>query len=514
MNEIRPWVVSLRPLACLLGFLVCLASWGVAYSRIDLIALYSSLECFWFLCATMEINDWFDRYHDAEKNPPKDFVLNHERAFLRFTIACWGIEACLITLMFSIDYRLGLLALCRGIFGIFYSRTRRIPYLAATTVALASALCTVTPAMVGGPNHAMWVFLAATAMVIFARENYKDIEDFEADSATGYKATIAATKGPNVARIAGRLSLVFGSLIFLVMPLAILPKPAAWSGLLCLAAMSSSAYLVATSEKKAKNLLDGGMASFLLVLNSSYWLLMLMGPVRELTIRPLYFVITFTALIGAMLAKPKHVSALVLQGLDSGQERLTEIAQSRMLWPAMYGLFWLVVFTCRLLSSQAVSEVDLRDPLLTASSLTLGLVTIVVARPPHVRAGVRTYGYTVIERLSIGVVIGFFFMVCHLVGLPIKVVAFLLPLTAILSRELEALCQLLRGYGCVFGIITGIAIVQGITFALANILPVYILIVALYYLWRWRRRTPIYVPRRGKIRRLMLRVFVPEEAQA
>jgi len=514
MERILPWVISLRPLACLLGFFVCLASWGVAYSRIDLIALYSSLECFWFLCATMEINDWFDRHHDAGKNPPKDFALRHERAFLWFSVACWGIEVCLIALMFSIDCRLGLLALCRGVFGIFYSWTRRIPYLAAITVALASALCTVTPAMVGGPNHGMWVFLAATAMVIFARENYKDIEDFQADYVTRYKATIAAIKGPNVARIAGRLSLVFGGLIFLAMPLTILPEPAAWGGLFCLSLMSISAYVIATSNKKAKKLLDGGMAAFLLVLNSSYWLLMLMSPVHGLAIRPLYFVIAFITLTGVILAKPRHISALVLQGLDGGKERLANIAQNKALWPTMYGLFWLVVFICRLLSSRVGGPVGLVDSLTTASLLTVILIAIVITRPPHVRVGVRTYGYTVIERLSIGIVIGFFFAVCHLVGLPIKVVAFVIPLISIVQNKLEVLCWLLRGYGCVIGIITGIAIVEGIAFALINILPVYGLIVALYYLWRWHRRFPVYVPRRGKIRQLMLRVFVPEEVQA
>ena len=454
----------------------------------------------------MVINNWFDRHHDAfEKIPNNDFALKHERAYLLYTIACWAMEIVFVSLLYQVDIRLGVLATVRAIAGFLYSWTRKVFALSAVVTATMSALCSATPATVGGTNYGMWTFLVATTCAIFAWENLKDVQDFSGDAADGYKRTIAAVKGPNIARLVARYSMVFASLVFLAMPLTILPAPAGGGGIVCLAAISFAAYIV-FNAREAKRLMGSGMAVFLILLNSSYWLLMTIEPVHHLALSTEFCVFVFSLLLGLMLAKPKLVSELVAKGIDDGSERLEKIRQGWLLWPIMYLAYWSIIFICRL-----VCRGGINCSIATALTSTLVLMILVIARPAHIHVPGRSHGYTVIERHSIGIVIGFFFVVCDLIGLPIPIVAFLLPFLTIVEFRLEPICRLLRSYGCWWGIIVGIAIVKGISFALINILPVYLAIVFIYFLWRWLHKIPVYIPK-SKLGFLMLKFgFTPEE---
>lgn len=514
MRKLLAWVAPLRPAACLLGFFISMGSWGIAYREVSLIAFLSSFECFWFLCSTMVINNWIDRFHDAyEKDPPNNFALTNKGGFLIYTITCWIVEAGLIFLMFYINVNLGILSLARALMGFFYSWSRKVPYLPAIMVGIASALGGVTPAAIKGTNHTMWVFLFAGAFVLHGWENAKDVKDWLADRVSGYKATAAAVKGPNVARLIARISVGFGALVFLSMPLSKLPAPTAWVSLCSLSLFSIAAFIVMTKLKLMKVMVGIGMGILVLALNASYWLLMATTPIGRFTVNRIWCYWAFVVLILFALAKPEAVSALVRSGVDNGKEGLGKLKQGTLLWPVMYLLFWLVVFVSRLLWQQLPIGFAMMDPWLTATALAVMLIGLVTLRPPHLSVEGRSYGYTMIERMSAGMVIGFFFTICQLVGLPLMVVAFALPLISILHPRLETLCHLLRSYGCVLGIITGVAIVKGIVFSLANILPAYLAIVAIYYIWRALCKIPVYIPRAG-VGRWMGRFFVGEEASA
>jgi len=506
------WIKPMRPAACLSAFFGTLASWGIAYHTINGLSIWTSFGCFWTAVCTMVVNNWCDRYHDLMKDPPEDFAWKNARIYFWYMLGCLALECLIILHLFGLNQFIGALVVFQVILGLSYSIARKVTCLSAIIVAVTSALCTVTPAMVGKPNHAMWCFLVGTMSIIFAREQYKDIQDFEADHATGYKKTIASTKGPNVAKTIARLSLVFGSLLFLTMPLTVLPKPAALSGIICLSALSLSAYVVANSFKEAKKLLDSGFASFILMLNWSYWLLMIMEPARRIALDPISCNIILGICLILAYTKPDIITRFVKNGLDNGKEHLPSITQGRLLWPMMYLLFWLTMFAARVIATQELTLTHISDPLSTATILTAVLISIVIFRPPHIRVENRSYGYTVIERMSIGIVIGFFFTVYDLLGLPLTVTGFAIPLLSIVQPELEPLCLLLRSRGGLLGMFASVAIIKGFIFTLVHIAPVYISIVAIYYIWRRLQGIPVFVPR-SLLGDLMLRLgFTPEGA--
>ncbi len=126
VRKLLPWIESTRPLSCAFGFFLSLASWAIAYHTISWLAVFSSIECYWYMAATMVMNAWFDRYHDVKKPIPVDFVLKNEKSYRRFTIACWLIEIIFIVCLFSINSGLGILAIARSLIGFFYGWTRKV----------------------------------------------------------------------------------------------------------------------------------------------------------------------------------------------------------------------------------------------------------------------------------------------------------------------------------------------------------------------------------------------------
>lgn len=513
------WIKPLRPIASFSGFMTSLASFGLALGRIDAVALFASLECFMFLCATMVINNYIDRNHDALKNPPNDFALRNERKFLWFTIAYWTVDGIMIIGLYIIDWRLAALAFGRALLGIFYSWTRVIPCLSMISVSLACALCAATPAALGCSNHAVWVMAFSTLFAIGAREGHKDVIDFEVDRQDGWKKTVATTWGPNVAKLVTRAILVFAAIILVSLPITNLPLPCAWGAVICISLLSISAFLVqGPGFDLSKKLVDVGVAGQLLTFNASYWVLYYLSPVRTMAFG-------HTALTGLVLVtivyiwltkqwSLKKLAEVIESGLDHCEEKI-KVRQGPLLWPVMYFLFFLVIALCRYICSyNAIAKGDastVRESLLAGSIVTLWLLALVCSRIPHQRVGGRSRGYTIIERMTAGLVIGYFFGVLDRMGIHLLLVALAIPTCSILIEDLRPVEHLLKSYGCYHGIITGAAIMVGIDYASLWISISYPIIVALYYLWHRAKDIPVYIPENAPITPWMKRNFVSED---
>ena len=497
MKKYWLWFIQIRPLSCSYAFFASLGCWGAGYFTINSLAIITSLECFWVTAATMVMNNYIDRKHDEGKN--SEFYLlasKNEHTYLLFTTGCWLTEVIFVVYLFTVNRMLGYVALGRAVVGFTYSWTRHIPCMPLIFIAMFMGSTGASPLANGNPNHVMWVILAGIFFSMLSRECYKDIEDHEID--LGYKKTIATTWGTNNARLIARSSQVFSCLLFLSIPLLRLPIPAAWGGLLCLSMVCLAAFMVVNNIPRSKSLLDTGIGAFIIVLGVCYWL-SIIRPAGQMVLSWPFLAMAFMVFLAASYLWPEPIRKFIAQGIDTGKENVGKRQQSWLMWPMMWHIYTFVILACTLICGQIRHGGDPIEALKTSAVATGILLLLVVSKIPHFRTPGRSRGYTIIERHTVGLVIGFFFAAMNMFGLPLEFVAVAIPLVSIINPKMEPLCHLLRSYGCWFGIIVGVAIVYGIDFSLHHIMPAYGIVVAFYFAWRGIKRIGVYIPKNTPI---------------
>lgn len=522
MNNLLEWIKPLRLLPSLTGFLTSMASFALTMHRVDSMTLAFSLDCFISMCATMWHNNYIDRYHDAQKNPPNDFALRKGRAYLYCDIFWWTLELVMLyTLLHYFGLSLFLMALIRSSIGFTYSWMRRVPLLPMIALVTVFVTGAITPAVLSMADRAAIIFSVVGALVICARECPKDIEDCEADLADGWKSTLATIWSKTICSLVGRVIIVIASLLFVSMRLTVLPCVGVYGALASLCLFVAGAYwIVGPYVQKSKLMIDLGIASMLLTLNSSYIGLYYLPPIRSISapfvVIPAFFALATWAIFtkrGNLLVK---FAKLIASGADNGEETFKGKPINAFSWLLMFGLFYLVTVSCRIIGI-AGAQICRIDPIVMNRSvhesliLIFCLVLLVVVRIPHYSIPGRTRGYTVIERMTIGLVIGTVCIILLEKGLPAFYFYLVVPMVTIVRDELKPLRDILKSYGCLLGIIASVAVFKGTSYAFGQIMPAYFIVVASYFLKYHKRGLPVYFPTSLPwLCRLMSRYFVQE----
>jgi len=269
-NNLSEWIKPLRILPCLSGFLGVISCWGIIINRINQIALYSSLECFWVLMSIMLINNYVDRHHDAKKNPPNNFALQNENIFFWYVTIFWIIECFFILLLSRISTSLALLASTRAVIGFSYSWARKIPLAPGVLVPATYVLCLITPVLFGKTSFILWLFILSIAFILYSYEIIKDIEDEATDRINNYKWTIAARWGNSKAKDITRFTLTCAALVLLMFSGFSYSKLQSLGSLLYACLLLLSALRIKSHLVSSKKLVQVGMACFLLVMVLSY----------------------------------------------------------------------------------------------------------------------------------------------------------------------------------------------------------------------------------------------------
>ncbi len=518
MKNLIEWIKAIRPLASLTGFITSMASFALTYHYVGTVALLFSIDCFSSMAATMAMNDFMDRDYDKLKG--KTFAYDNPKIFRRFVICLWIIELISIFGQFLIDWRLGCLTLLRAILGFTYSWTRHIPLLPLIMIGLVVFTGAITPAILSSANLVALSFSIAILLLIVGRDcGHKDVTDYNQDLSSGGKYTIATIWGPNIAGLAARVMIVIALLILISIPLAVLPKVGAIGAMISMSLFGFSAYLIQGKYfPKSKLLLDGGIALLLLTINSSYWSLYYLPPLRSIDLSQILQLVAIVATIMSIFickSSIKILANIIESGIDHGEESLQKRGQSRYLWPIMYFLFWLVTVSCRTFAISkanwaAINLQSLKVAMSESTIVSLILIGLITSQIPHIQAKNRSRGYTIIERMIIGLLIGFFCGWLACMGLKPYWMAIGLPLVSIYRPELQQLRDLIKSYGCIFGIFTAVMILDGISYSLHYIAPSYLFIVAIYFFRCYKYRLPVYIPNIRYLRKYMSKIFVKE----
>lgn len=518
MKNLIEWIKPLRVLPSLTGFMTSMAAFALTLHHLDPMVWLFSIDCFTCMCATMVINNYIDRYHDVLKG--NTFAFDHAKAFLRFTVACWLVEAVMLTILFTYDWRLGTLALFRALIGFTYSWMRKLPLVPIISLAAVFVTGAITPAILAWPDRIALMFSIVGAFVITARECHKDMEDCEADRQDGWKTTIATIWGNLVAALVGRILILVSLLVFVSMPLTGLPHIGIYGAIISAYLYAIGAYWIVGNPAKSKLIVDMGIALMLITINSSYWHLYHLPPIRTLQVPQIICPLYLIAAIWVMTTSRRDIllrlANWIKRGADQGLARPEIRNQSLWLWPICYGLFFLISFTCRALALTGIGSDSLSWSMVTRATfesllLTGVLIMMVTAKVPHFKAPHRSHGFTLIERMTIGLLIGFVCVLLVIMGLPAFLFYLVLPLVSIIRDELKPLRDILKSFGCLFGLITVLTIFRGLPWTLEQIAPAYLIVVGCYFYKYQRQQQPVYIPRRLHwLAKLMRKHFVEE----
>lgn len=244
------WLEPLRLSVCILAGLLASAGFILARQAISWTAVAA---VFFIAVSAMLQNDWRDRFHDVRKG--RTLAYERPRAFFALLAAFWAASAGAVALVAVREPRVALGLAALAFAGIVYSETRRLPLVPIAIVSLTSAAPAILPAAGGASAGRLWPLFAATALVIFAREVMKDLDDRAIDG--GYKWTLPLALGERRARqlAAGA---VFGGLAA-----AASVSPLVWPGAV-LVGVASIALVRGTDALKVRNCLDTGMALVIL----------------------------------------------------------------------------------------------------------------------------------------------------------------------------------------------------------------------------------------------------------
>jgi len=212
---VKVWLKCLRLPICILASLLVIASFRVVTKEIPWQAV---LATFFITSATILQNDWRDRFHDARKG--KMLALQHQKAFITWTITYWAMSGGLIVLAVLHDHAIGVVLALTAIVGLVYSETRKIPLVPIMLVSLCSATAVTLPIVVGGNSEKLWLMSLSVFCIIFAREIMKDLEDAYLDR--GYKWTFPLRIGERHSKTLATVTPVMGSAVAIKVSLAAL----------------------------------------------------------------------------------------------------------------------------------------------------------------------------------------------------------------------------------------------------------------------------------------------------
>ena len=240
------WVEPLRLSVCILAG--CLAVTGFILARRqvawDVVAAVVAIAI-----AAMLQNDWRDRFHDVRKGRPLAF--NHQRVFLAMLAVSWVASVGLIALAGANAWHLAIALSAMAIASAVYTETRKLPVVPTALVALTSAAPAILPVADGASPDKVGLMFLSTALIVFAREVMKDLDDQGLDGC--YKWTMSLAIGERRARVLAA-SAVFAGVIA-----AASVSPLVWPGAFVVA-MAAIALLRGTHSLTVRNGLDVGMA--------------------------------------------------------------------------------------------------------------------------------------------------------------------------------------------------------------------------------------------------------------
>lgn len=208
------WFKSLRlPTSLMAGLLAVVSFKQTLWTDT---ALYLGVFTVIAASATMVLNDWFDRHHDAKKGKP--FAEATGNKFAVFAILLWLLVLVMSIPLYGKSVPLGIMTFFMMILGISYSFTRKIHVLPAVHVATASAAVALYPVVFYQTNYSSaWLLAGMTFMVIFGREILKDLQDHPED--VGYKKTLPQIAGVTGSKMVSGVAIGLGAILSLVLHL-------------------------------------------------------------------------------------------------------------------------------------------------------------------------------------------------------------------------------------------------------------------------------------------------------
>ncbi|RJR27303.1 hypothetical protein C4561_02640 [candidate division WWE3 bacterium] len=208
------WLKALRlPTSLMAGLLAVVSFKQTAWTDT---ALYLGVFTVIAASATMVLNDWFDRQHDAKKG--KTFAETTGKKFAVFAVSLWLIVLVMSLPLYGKSIPLGIMTFFMMILGISYSFTRKIHMLPTVHVATASAAVALYPVAFYQTNYSRaWLLAGMTFMVIFGREILKDLQDHPDD--IGYKKTLPQIAGVTGSKMISGAAIVLGAILSLVIHL-------------------------------------------------------------------------------------------------------------------------------------------------------------------------------------------------------------------------------------------------------------------------------------------------------
>ena len=248
----RAWINSLRLSVCALASLLAIAGFKVAGTEIQWVAI---VAVFFIATASMIQNDWRDRFHDVRKG--KTLALRHPRAFLAWVLSFWALSGITIATASILEPRTGTILAAMALAGGVYSETRKVPLVPILLVSLVSASPALLPLGIDAGSQNLWLLFIVAALVIFAREITKDLDDSGIDG--GYKWTLPSVLGDKLSRTLAAVTILVGSITLLHVSLTTLPAAS-------LAVIGAALLVQRSNPHASRKWLDAGIALAILTL--------------------------------------------------------------------------------------------------------------------------------------------------------------------------------------------------------------------------------------------------------
>ena len=245
-RQANAWLEPLRLSVCILAGCLAVTGFILARKHIawDVVAAVVVIAI-----SAMLQNDWRDRFHDVRKGRPLAF--NHQRVFFAMLAVSWVASVGLIALAGAHAWHLAIALAAMAIASAVYTETRKLPVVPTALVALTSAAPAILPVADGASPDKVGLMFLSTALIVFAREVMKDLDDQGVDS--GYKWTIPLAIGEHRARVLAAGAVFAGVIAAASVSLLVLPGA-------FVVAIAAIALLRGTHSLTVRNCLDAGMA--------------------------------------------------------------------------------------------------------------------------------------------------------------------------------------------------------------------------------------------------------------
>lgn len=463
-----PAIMALRPLISGLATLMVVYSYIKAGAPINIISVSTT---FLASCSCMTWNNYIDRFHDAGCG--NDFALKQGSKYLLFCWSMWIITFAFVGILYAQNWRAGLLATGLCLFGFTYTYARRVFLLSEILVATCLTSTAFFPLVEGHRGPAWYIYLVG-GVFLLARENIKNILHPEAD--VGWKVTVSVLFGNRTAAITAQFILGFGVILGLLVA-AHNSSPAYVAaeamGMVILAV--AAAYLVSGRFHAARHVIDLGALGLLVA-----------GSLPS-SIRMVSYLLT--AAIPSIVKKSEK---------QFPEWRPEKITQPWWTWPAMFGVFFCVVWGLRWVTGTAdVKFIFLPDTpegtLYAALTITSALLILFYLSPKLSPAfdaieAQDTPGFRLIMRVPPGLLLA---GACSVVGANTIAVPLLMAGVGIGATVWHKRgCWVMKQGGFLLGTVLGLCLIGGLLYATKQFLIAYIPTVLFYYLYRWITNKP------------------------